>query len=131
MRRGRPIRISSKEAKDYEKAFKVWQLSNRETLKTAREDIVRWGKPLSISILVAFKRERLVTKDGRLKKLDVSNRTKSLHDLLSAALGIDDCLFVSCPIQKVVADTYDEQVVACIRPSELRGLSDIDLQELR
>ena len=127
MRRGKPIRISSKEAKTYEAVFKAWTMNNRETLKVAREDIIRWNKPLSISMVVAFNRERLVTKDGRLKRLDVSNRTKAVHDLLAAALGIDDCLFVSCPIQKVVADTYEEQVVVAIRPMELQGLSKIDL----
>jgi hypothetical protein len=130
IRRGRPIRIPSKETKDYEKIFKAWLIKNKEAITGAKEDIVQWNKPLSISMVVAFSRERLVTKDGRLKRLDVSNRTKALHDLISDALGIDDCLFVSCPTEKVVADTYGEQVVVCIRPTELRSLSKVDIESI-
>lgn len=130
MRHGRPIRIPAKETKDYEKIFKAWLLSNKDAIKSARESIVEWKKPLSISMVVAFKRERLVTRDGRLKRLDVTNRIKAIHDLMSDALGIDDSLFISCPTEKVVADNYEEQVVICIRPSELRGLSKVDLSTL-
>jgi Holliday junction resolvase RusA-like endonuclease len=57
-------------------------------------DLVRAMKgPLSIECFFFFRRERLYTKKDTIKKLDVSNRIKALHDCLCKRLGIDDSLF--------------------------------------
>lgn len=121
-----PIRIPSKIAKQYEKIFWQWKLSNSKAVNQARDDIVKWNSPLEIEMYVAITKERMFTKDGRLKSWDVTNRSKSLHDLLASVLGIDDKLFVSTPMQKIVADVCEEQVVVVLRPSKVNRFSEMN-----
>lgn len=127
IRHGRPIRIPSKTAKDYERAFAVWELQNRALISKARGVIRGWGQALEVSMILALRRDRLVTKDGRLKRLDISNRAKAIHDLIATSLGVDDCCFISTPMEKVIADICDEQLVIIVKPMSLRNMSKVDL----
>lgn len=127
--KGRPIRFPSKSAKEYKKAFGIWAIKNNAALKEAREIIVKWNSPLEVSMFVALDKSRIFCKDGRLKKLDVTNRSKSLHDLLSDHIGIDDSYFISTPMEKVIADS-DEQVIVVIKPKLVRHLLTIQ-QDLK
>lgn len=124
---GKTRRIPSKELREYAKVFEIWVLQNKASLNEARKTIIEWNMPLEVSFFLVLKRDKLLTKDGRMKKLDVSNRSKSLHDKLGDALGIDDCYFVSCPMEKIIADVCNEQVIVCIRPMIMRSISEIDL----
>jgi len=129
MMRGRPMRVPSREFKEYKKLFAAWVISNKQSLLEARGCIREWNSTLEIAMYCCFEKSRLITQDGRCKNLDISNRSKALHDLLSDALQIDDSIFVSTPMEKVV-DSYDkEQVVIMIRPFGYR-LSDEILKSI-
>lgn len=127
LRNGKTRRVPSKEMRDYDKVFEIWVLQNKHSLNEARKQIIEWNSPLEVAFFLVLKRDKILTKDGRMKKLDVSNRSKSLHDKLAGALGIDDCYFISCPMEKVLADICSEQVIVSIRPVNLRSISEIDL----
>jgi len=127
VRRGRAIRIKSKESIDYIKAFELWAIQNFRTLNEARNSIILWNsKFVEVSMFAGFKQERILCKDGSPKKMDISNRTKLIHDLLAIKIALDDCCFVRTPAEKCIApvDTGEELIVV-IRPRELRKLEDI------
>jgi len=127
IRNGRPIRIPSKTAREYDRLFSIWELRNRTLLRQAQGSIREWGTTLEIQMFLVLGRERLLTKQGKVKRLDVTNRSKKLHDLLADALGCDDSLFTSTPMEKVIADVCDEQVVIVIRPHPLRCISKVEI----
>lgn len=59
---------------------------------------VKNQRRLEIHVCFYFKKEKLVTKTGGSKRLDVANRLKGICDSVSESLGFDDCEFwhVSC-----------------------------------
>lgn len=78
-----------------------------------------------IETLFVFHKSRLYTKDGRIKKLDTSNRIKPCHDAISMVLGLDDSRF-NLTASKVYCDLEnDEQTIVVVKPSELKGLDQI------
>lgn len=125
MVRGRPIRIPSKEYKSYKKAFADWVLLNKKEISEYRDIIRSWNSTLEIHMFCCFQKSRLITLDGRCKSLDISNRSKALHDLLSAALQIDDSIFVSTPMEKVIAVDDKEQTIVMLRPFQYRGSAQV------
>jgi len=126
MRGNIPIRVPSKESKNYSKVFWEWKLANNKSVNRARDSIVSWKSPLEVAMYVAISSEKMFTKDGRLKRWDVSNRCKSLHDLLAGILGVDDKDFVATPTEKILADVVTEQVVVVIRPKKVGKFSEFD-----
>lgn len=117
--KGRPVRVPAKEFNTYKKQFAEWFFRNKELVTQARETIRIWNSPLEVAMYCCFDHSRLITKDGRCKRLDISNRSKILHDLLSDALQIDDSVFVSTPMEKAIATT-NEGVIVKIRPFQFR-----------
>ena len=71
------------------------QIHNREKhlasqiLKTWLMDSMR----LSIILNFYFTKQRLISKKGTTKKLDVTNRLKAICDSISESLDFDDCNF--------------------------------------
>lgn len=120
VRGGKAIRFPSKETKAYATLFNAWALRNKIQINNAVSKLEAWRSPLEIRCYIIFKKQRLITKDLFMKKLDISNRTKALHDLLSKALQIDDCHFVSNINEKIISDNDDEQVVVVIQPLKMR-----------
>jgi hypothetical protein len=128
VRGGRTRRIPSKEYRDYERAFKIWALQNRYDLIEARKLIQEWNSPLEVTMLVVLKHERVLSKKNTLKRLDVSNRSKALHDKLAEVIGVDDSTFVSTPMEKLIADNgTPEQCIVFIHPVKLRKISEVIL----
>lgn len=127
VRRGRAIRIKSKEAVDYIKAFELWAIQNFRNLNEARNSIILWNsKFVEVSMFAGFKKERVLCKDVSPKKMDISNRTKLIHDLLAIKINLDDCCFVRTPAEKCTCpDGVEEELVVVIRPRELRELSEV------
>jgi len=119
------MRVPSKDFAAYKGAFAAWAAKNKTQLGEARDLVRAWNSPLEVKMIIAFERSRLVSKQGQMKVMDASNRVKIAHDLLAAALGIDDKVFVSCPVEKVDCGMEPEQIVFIIRPHALRSLSDI------
>jgi len=93
--------VASPKLKAFKVEFGVWMLLNRFGLKAASAALSGEG-PLAIHCDFFFGRRALYTKDGRLKKMDVSNRLKALHDAMGDALGIDDSRFTEISARKVV-----------------------------
>lgn len=129
MMRGRPMRVPSREFKEYKKSFAGWVIQNKQALLEARGSIREWNSTLEIAMYCCFEKSRLITLDGRCKSLDISNRSKALHDLISDALQIDDSIFVSTPMEKVIAPGEKEQVIIMLRPFNYR-LSEAIIKDL-
>lgn len=73
------------------------------------------SKKLCLIVQVYFKRERLFTKDGRIKKLDISNRIKSVEDCICKAIGIDDSQIFRVVAEKCVTDCEEQTVISIMR----------------
>lgn len=120
VRGGRTIRFKSKGAKDYEREFHSWAIRNKSMVDKAIVTLEKWHSPLEARAYVIFEKSRLITKDFCMKKLDISNRMKALHDLLCDVLLIDDCHFVTNVNEKIISDNKDEQVIIILQPRKMR-----------
>lgn len=100
MRGGRVVRVCSKELVAFKSQFSAYHMANLNGFGAGK--LIFGGKPLFIDCDFYFPQERLYTKDGRLKRLDVSNRLKALHDCMATALEIDDCQFMEISARKLV-----------------------------
>lgn len=125
VRGGKTIRVPSKEATHYKRLFAFWKLKNARAINAARDEIKAWGEPVEVCMYVCFSKERLFTKDHRIKKLDITNRVKSIHDLLCEALGFDDSMIVSASMEKCAVEHVDEQVLILLRPYNFRLGADV------
>lgn len=92
-------RVKSLEYRAYESDFNSWAWVNLKTLKYARQAISGQMK-LGLTIDYRMLHSRIYCKDGRVKKMDVTNRLKILIDLLANALQIDDSAFFSVYCKK-------------------------------
>jgi len=123
---GKLMRVPSKEYKQYKKDFAAWAMLKKNEILVARQAIIDWNSTLEVSMYCCFEQSRLITKDGRCKNLDISNRSKALHDLLSEALQINDSTFVSTPMEKVLASLVEEAIIV-IKPFSYRYSNDLKL----
>lgn len=98
--KGRVLHFKTKEVRDWKSEFDTWCLQNMAGIKFAREFVK--DKTLGVGCLFFFEQARLYTKTGKLKKLDVSNRIKALHDALAEALHIDDSVFMKIWAEKAM-----------------------------
>jgi len=53
------------------------------------------GHVIKVDRLYYFKPHKIVTKEGKPRKIDISNRIKALDDTLSQLIGIDDSYFTT------------------------------------
>ena len=127
VRHGRIVHVRSPELVKYRKAFDSWAKANAEAVLAIREMVK--GSAIQVDAFVALHRDRLYTKRGTFKKLDVSNRLKALHDYLGDLLLVDDSHFFAVAAEKVVVEKVeDEQVIVFICPCPARTLAEV--QEL-
>lgn len=104
VRGGRIRHVCAPELVNFKRSFGVYCLLNRALFRVAREGIAGVKSPrLWVNCDFYFLQSQLYTKDERLKRLDVSNRLKALHDCMAEALGIDDSLFMEIKATKQVA----------------------------
>lgn len=75
------------------------------------------GKRLCLIIEMWMKRERIYCKNGKIKKMDVSNRIKPLEDAISDLIGIDDSQFF--------------RVVAVKKETDLKERTEVFIMEER
>jgi len=112
-------RIPSKELKLYQRMMQEWALKNQFIAQTARkrcQEIVNSGNFLFVEAHFFFKKEKVFTKVGGVKKMDVSNRIKAMHDCVSEIIGVDDCYFWSVSAQKNILEFNEpERVTVTIR----------------
>ena len=82
--------------------------------------------PLKVDYYFVFPKSKLLTKDNRFKMLDSANRIKSCQDGLASIIGIDDKMFVTGVVEKVICDEDKEaHVIIHIQESVLRKYDDI------
>lgn len=125
LRNGKIQRVTSPAAALYQHDFKAWAFRHRADILAATQTILQWQSTIEIRAYVIFKKSRLLTKDSRIKKLDISNRLKALHDLLADAFNIDDSHFSTNFNEKLVSISDQEQVVIVLTPRSLRVESDL------
>lgn len=86
-------RVASKELREYKKLCEAYALKNAKMFREVKSIMANEWKGFSAvkaDYFFVFKRERLYCKDGRVKKLDSSNRIKAVQDCLFNILGLDD-----------------------------------------
>lgn len=82
-------RCKSKGYRDYETMVDQWAMLNLNNIRRARQSI-EFHNHISIEAQMGFATGRIFTKDGRPKKIDVSNFVKVMHDCLAKLLAFDD-----------------------------------------
>jgi Holliday junction resolvase RusA-like endonuclease len=113
--------------KSYKAVCAAWAVKEAKALASISERLkIEISEPGTILILrcgFALRQKRIWTKDGRVKRLDVSNLLKALHDELSKCLGVDDRYFELGAAWKVcIADDAHEYVLVDIQTSKLHRL---------
>lgn len=90
-------RFKTAALRGYEKEVSIWALQHRYLLESAREQVSKLepGEALSLERVFYFPYASILTKDGRPRRNDTSNRIKALDDVLATILGIDDSIFWS------------------------------------
>lgn len=109
MRNGRVIHVKAPELVQYKLAFAAWAKANAPAIKAAGEILAHHR--LSVSAFFFLKHHRIFTKTGSVKRLDVSNRLKALHDCIAEAIGIDDAQFFEIAARKVAISNDREESV--------------------
>jgi Holliday junction resolvase RusA-like endonuclease len=113
-RGGRTFHVPSLELKTYQKNMIKYPLTCPELFMVGKQKIKDWlahGLPLEIRAIFFFKREKIFTKAGKAKKLDVSNRIKALHDCLCELLEMDDSMFFRVYVEKAECHPNLEEMV--------------------
>lgn len=113
-------RVKSQIYRKYEQEFNVWALQNKLLLK-ASSLFFQEAIPLRIEMKFKFFYNKIYCKDGRIKKMDASNRLKCFLDLLSKSLGFDDSRFFEVSCQKCIA--AEEGVDIKITKKEVENLT--------
>lgn len=123
------LRVPSKEYAQFKREFEALSLSSE--LKGVRA----WCKEeeaLGIHFTFFFPLNRLFTLDGRIKKLDASNRVKAAQDALASMLEIDDSKFFEVSAKKLVgpkeemkAELYRVQIKTSQEPASEPGSREV------
>lgn len=106
--RGRLIKSAA--GKAYEGMVVVYGLRNRRVIDNIMSDL-KEDCELRVDCRFVFPKHRLYNKKGKLKKLDWSNRLKSLHDELSKLIKTDDSQFICGFCEKVINDIDESEYV--------------------
>ncbi len=126
VRSGKIIHVRSPELVKYRQDFEKWAVANALGLRVAREMVE--GCAVEIEAFFGFQRDRIYTKAGEFRRLDVSNYLKAVHDCLADAIGIDDRAFFSVVAEKfAVDDPRQEQVIIRLSPFQPRNLADLQI----
>lgn len=72
----------------------MWSMLNCQNVRTAQEEFedIPKGMVVGINCIYYFDKSRVLTKDGRSKRLDCDNRLKCLLDKVTELVGFDDSL---------------------------------------
>jgi Holliday junction resolvase RusA-like endonuclease len=101
---GETRRVKSDGFRRWEKAFSDWCLEHHTALVAARAELsrLRPGQYIEVRAQFDFRRESILTREGKPKRNDTSNRLKVLHDAIAGALRKDDSLFFDGSFSKRV-----------------------------
>jgi len=98
-------RYKSKELVCWEREFSGWACQNANAIGLVRQELATAQRFLSIDCVYYFRKERILTKDGRAKRLDVDNRLKILIDAVTNLTAVDDSLVWQGSFKKVISQT--------------------------
>ena len=107
-------RVASKELKQYRKLCSDFEVKNKGVFNEIRKLLAKDGalhNHLKVDYFFTFKHERLYTKAGQPKKLDVANRVKHCQDCLFNSIGIDDKHIFCSIIEKVSGENESVTIV--------------------
>jgi len=111
--------IKSKQARAYEKLVMRWGIANKKDLPTIRDVSTSWvnsGLRLRVDLCFHFPRSSLYTKKNEVKKMDVNNRIKSMVDVVSEMIAVDDRHFFSHFVEKVETPEDEAYCTATVTP---------------
>jgi len=102
-------RVKAKGYTDFERASANWAKMNTVNLGLVRQMSLecRTGWGLRVDQTFYFPQGEILTKQGKPKRNDTTNRLKALHDVLSKLLGIDDCWFWNGVYDKKISPVPD------------------------
>lgn len=111
--------VKSKGGREYDVKVDVFKIVYKRKLEAVKNEISKLNtNALKVSCIFVFHKNRIIGQKGQVKKLDVTNRVKQVHDNLAKIIEIDDCHFFETPIKKVICESEkDEQVIIIIEPS--------------
>lgn len=102
IQRGR-FRVPSLELREFKAEFERVAREREIAFSKAAKLIAEWGA-LEVHCVFYFPFEKLFTKKSTVKRLDVSNRIKAIHDCLSDAIKRDDADFFLISAEKRVTE---------------------------
>lgn len=89
---------------EYKSTVNLWRMKNFASYATQIGRLMIWyraGQPLGIIVDFRVHRSRLFTADGKIRRWDVTNYMKALHDTFCAITHMDDSAFFDCQQRKV------------------------------
>lgn len=127
--------VNTSVVKKFKKQFETWRVSRELALQGLTREIkksMRGSRAcLELSLWFCFPESSLVSKEGSIKALDVSNRIKMFEDQLSESIGIDDKYFqIGCVRKHFFKEGSAEPfVIARIRNSSVSSVCEIPGQD--
>lgn len=94
----------TKEWREFEAEIEIYRLHSLNILSNAKMAIKELNRP---AIEFLLHSNRWLTKDGNIRKSDVSNRIKAAQDAAARLLEIDDCNFWHSGATKVTSPSDD------------------------
>lgn len=120
--------IKTPEFRAYDQKIELWILRNRLKVEEIRGHVEHWiksGFALSIEMDFYFPVQKLITKKGEPKRIDIDSREKVVQDSLAKIIGQDDKCIIEKLTKKILQQSSDEYVdilLKQIRWSKLRGI---------
>ena len=97
--------IKTKVARDFDEQVKKFYVEHSKDLANLghlMNEYVYQGYGFTVDTTFYFPEKKLLTKEGRLKRLDASNRIKATHDAIANITAVDD--------QYIISGSFDKQI---------------------
>jgi hypothetical protein len=92
--------------------------------------IIKDNNLIQLDTYFVFHKDRLIGKNGQIKKIDSTNRLKASHDTLMKILDLDDKQIIKGHFEKVACDDLkEEQVIFQISLTSLLNLKELEIKE--
>lgn len=121
--------ISTPEKRIWESEVNIFSLRNRNALLKAQKiihEFISLGDPyLSVDLYHCFCKEKLFSKQNKVKKIDSNNRMKASIDAISNLLSIDDMYFFEGQCKKIISHNKNDFTVAVIKNTKLYSYKEL------
>lgn len=101
----------------YDRAIEIWAMNQRWLINDWRKQAKKWidvGYVIKVDYIFYFLREKVVTKDGFIQRIDKTNRLKDAEDAVSDIIGVDDMYFFDSTVKKRISKTSYEEFTAVL-----------------